>query len=399
LRHNSPVRRPLPILLAVILIAGGIQYLRPLPAIAARPVVAASQPVGSAPVLPWPARGSAALYVEGLGEIGSSATITPTPMASTAKVMTALVVLEDHPLALNEPGPVITVTRADVATFVAERNQNASVLPVNAGEQLTEYQLLQGLLLPSASNFADMLAAWDLGNVPAFVNRMNARAAALGMSHTHYADVSGFSPQSVSTPGDLIALARTAMRLPVFAQIVAQPQATLPVAGVVRNLNTLLGQGGVIGIKTGHTDQAGGCLVVAADLTIDGQPVRVYGAVMGQPAALTGAFAATRALLAGLTPALHLRTVVEHRDVIAQYRAAWDEAGTIVAGERVAWVLLDGMVVSRQVRLTALPPALPAGGRAGTLTIGAGKRQAEIPLVTSGPINGPGLGWRLARGL
>src|SRR5207244_2706367 len=127
---------------------------------------------------------------------------------------------------------------------------------------------------PSASNFAELLATWDLGAVPAFVGRMNVKAAGLGMSATHYADVSGFSPLSVSIPSDLIKLGQTAMLQPVFAQIVAQSQATLPVAGVVHNLDTLLGQGGVVGIKTGHTDQAGGCFVVAADLTIDGIAAR-----------------------------------------------------------------------------------------------------------------------------
>ena len=320
------------------------------------------------------------------------------PMASTAKLMTALLVLEDHPLALNEPGPTLTVTRTDVNAFLAQRNQNESVVPVVAGEQLTEFQLLQGLLLPSASNFAEMLATWDAGGAPAFVGRMNTRAAALGMSATHYADVSGFSPQSVSIPADLIKLGQTAMRLPVLAQIVGQSQATLPVAGVVRNLDTLLGQGGVIGIKTGHTDEAGGCFVVAADLTIDGLSQRVYGAVLGQPNALAGAFKATSTLLQGLAPALHRRPVVRQNDVIARYRTAWDEAGTIVASQSIAWVLVDGTAISRRVKLDDLPTVLAAGTRVGTLLIEAGAYQAEVPLVTAAPINGPDAGWRLTRG-
>ncbi|HYY45811.1 MAG TPA: D-alanyl-D-alanine carboxypeptidase, partial [Candidatus Angelobacter sp.] len=290
-----------------MLIVASFQYFRPLPAIVAAPVLTATEQLGAAAVLPWPARGQAALVIDGYGDVGSSGGNLAAPMASTAKIMTALIVLEDHPLALNEPGPVLTVSQADVATYFAERNEGKSVLPVSAGEQLTEYQLLQGLLLPSASNFAAMLSSWDAGSVPAFVGRMNARAAALGMSATHYADVSGFSPASVSTPTDLIRLAQVAMRLPVFAQIVAQPQATLPVAGVIRNLDTLLGQAGIVGIKTGHTDQAGGCFVFAADLTIEGQTVRLYGAVMGQPNFLPGAFAATTALMNAIRPALHLR--------------------------------------------------------------------------------------------
>ena len=382
-----------------MLAAVAFQYFRPLPVTAATSVVAAGERIGTIATLPWPAQGEASLFVDGVGEVGSSGGRTPVPMASTAKMMTALLVLEDHPLLLNQPGPTIAVTRADVNTYIADRNQNESVLPVAVGEQLNEYQLLQGLLLPSASNFAVLLADWDLGGVPAFVARMNARAATLGMSATHYADVSGFSPMTVSIPSDLITLARTAMQQPVLAQIVAQSQATLPVAGVIHNLDTLLGQGGVIGIKTGHTDQAGGCFVMAADLTIDGLSVRVYGAVMGQPNALAGAFKASTALLQGLKPALHLRPVVHSHDVIARYRTAWAEAGAIVAPQSVAWVLLDGTTVSRQVTLDILPAMLPAGTRVGTMVLEAGPRQAEIPLVTAAPINGPDTGWRLTRGL
>jgi len=378
--------------------AGAFQYFRPLPTITATSVVAASERLGTAPALPWPATGEAALYLEGAGAIGTSAGQSPIPMASTAKMMTALVVLEDHPLAAAQPGPVITVTQADVATFRAQRNQNESVLPVAAGEQLSEYQLLQGILLPSASNYADMLARWDLGDVSMFVNRMNTRAAALGMSGTHYDDVSGFSPLSVSTPSDLVTLARTAMLQPVFAEIVAQPQATLPVAGVVHNLDTLLGQGGVVGIKTGHTDQAGGCFVVAADLTIDAVPARIYGAVMGQPNALAGAFTTTTTLLHALSPALHLRSVVHRNDVIASYRTPWDEAGAVVADQSIAWVLLDGAMVVRRVALNELPAALPAGSRVGTLFIEAGVHRAEVPLVAATAITGPDAGWRLTRG-
>jgi D-alanyl-D-alanine carboxypeptidase (penicillin-binding protein 5/6) len=381
-----------------LLAAAAFQYFRPLPVTTASFVLPATERLGTAPNLPWPVQGEAGLLVDGVGDAGSSGGPSPVPMASTAKLMTALVVLEDHPLALSEPGPTVTVTRADVNTYFAERNQNESVLPVAAGEQLTEYQLLQGLLLPSASNFADMLATWDLGGVPAFVARMNAQAATLGMSATHFADVSGFSALSVSIPSDLIELGQTAMRLPVFAQIVGQSQATLPVAGVVRNLDTMLGQGGVVGIKTGHTDQAGGCFVMAADLAIDGVSVRVYGAVLGQPNALAGAFAATTALLRGLTPALHLRQMVRRDDVVARYRTAWDEDGAIVASQSIAWVLPDGTAASRQVKLDDLPPTLAAGTRVGTLFIGAGSHQAEVPLVTAAAINGPDLGWRLTRG-
>ncbi|TME80179.1 MAG: hypothetical protein E6I43_13600 [Chloroflexi bacterium] len=103
-----------------MLAVSAFQYFRPLPVTAATSVVPAVEHVGTAPALPWPAQGEAALLVEGLGEVGSSGGRSPAPMASTAKMMTALIVLDDHPLALNEPGPTLTITRADVNTFYRE---------------------------------------------------------------------------------------------------------------------------------------------------------------------------------------------------------------------------------------------------------------------------------------
>jgi serine-type D-Ala-D-Ala carboxypeptidase (penicillin-binding protein 5/6) len=381
-----------------VLLVGGIQYFRPLPATAVAPAMTSAERLGTAPALPWPSTGEAAFTVDALGEVQSAGGAAPIPMASTAKIMTALLILEDHPLNLNDSGPVLTVSRADVTTFIGERNQNESVVPVAASEQLSEYQLLQGLLLPSASNFASMLATWDVGSVPAFINRMNTRAAALGMTATHYADVSGFAPATVSVPQDLIKLAQTAMRLPVFAQIVAQSQATLPVAGVIHNLDTLLGQNGVIGIKTGHTDQAGGCFVFAADYSIDGQAARVYGAVMGQPNALPGAFAATSSLLTAVRLALYVRPVIQRADVVAHYSTAWGESGPIVAAQTVRWLLMDGATVARHTSINDLPSTLPAGSRVGTLTLDSGSHHADVPLVIEAAISGPDLGWRLTRG-
>lgn len=375
-----------------------VQYLRPVPAVAAGSVSSAPLVVGKAPVIPWPVKGQAALVVEGLAQVGTSGGVAPAPMASTAKVMTALLTLEGHPLGPGQQGPVLTVSRADVANFFAERYLNESVVPVSAGEQLTEYQLLEGLLLPSGSNFADILANWTSGTVPAFVNQMNTRAVALGMTATHYEDPSGFSPLTVGIPADLIKLAEVAMREPAFAAVVSEKQATLPVAGVIKNLNTLLGQDGIIGIKTGHTDQAGGCFLMAADLTVDGQPVRVYGAVLGQPNQLPGAFAASSSLLRSLTPALHLRTVSARGEVVGRYQAAWGEAGTIVTARSTAWLFEDGMTVTRQATLTSLGTSLPAGSRVGMLLLESPGHHAEVPLVTAAAINGPDLGWRLTRG-
>ncbi len=156
-------------------------------------------------------------------------------IASVAKVMTAYLVLRDHPLRLGEDGPTITLTDADVADTDRRRGQQESVVSVAAGEQLTERQALQALLLPSANNIAAVLARWDAGSEDRFVARMNAAARSLGMTHTRYTDPSGYDDATVSTAADQVRIVDRAMRLPVFASIVATPSATLPVAGTVHN--------------------------------------------------------------------------------------------------------------------------------------------------------------------
>src|SRR5262249_53301987 len=152
-----------------------------------------------------------------------------------------------------------------------------SAVKVAPGEMINERQMLDALLVGSADNMATVLANWDAGSEPAFVAKMNAAAAALGMGATHYADASGLNAASVSNAGDQLAASQAAMAMPTFAAIVRQPQVTVPVAGRIFNFNHLVGKDGIVGIKTGNTTAAGGCWAFAADRTVGGQPVTVVG--------------------------------------------------------------------------------------------------------------------------
>jgi D-alanyl-D-alanine carboxypeptidase (penicillin-binding protein 5/6) len=165
---------------------------------------------------------------------------------------------------------------------------------------LTERQALQALLLPSANNIAGVLARWDAGSVQQFVARMNVTARSLGMTHTRYTDPSGYDDATVSTAADQVRLVDRAMRLPVFASIVATPSATLPVAGTVHNTNTLLGRNGFVGVKTGSTAAAGGCFAFRAIRWIHGKRTTITGVVLGQPG-LVAAFAAADVMVDRIT--------------------------------------------------------------------------------------------------
>jgi serine-type D-Ala-D-Ala carboxypeptidase (penicillin-binding protein 5/6) len=231
----------------------------------------------------WPAYGQAAFVEEGRSQLHAGPNQHAAAIASVAKVMTAYVVLLDHPLRPGEDGPTITLNDADVADTDRRGGQEESVVSIAAGEQLTERQALQALLLPSANNIAAVLARWDAGSVERFVARMNAAARSLGMAHTRYTDPSGFDDATVSTAADQVRVVDRAMRLSVFASIVATPSVTLPVAGTVRNTNTLLGQKGFVGVKTGSTAAAGGCFAFRAIRWIDGKRTTITGVVLGQP--------------------------------------------------------------------------------------------------------------------
>ena len=247
----------------------------------------------------WPAYSQTAVQV-GQSQAQAGPNQHPAPIASVAKVMTAYLVLRDHPLRPGQDGPTITLIDADVADTDRRRGQQESVVPIAAGEQLTERQALQALLLPSANNIAAVLARWDAGSKERFLARMNATARSLGMTDTRYTDPSGYDAATASTAVDQVRLVVRAMRLPVFASIVAMPSVWLPVAGSVHNTDTLLGRNGFVGVKTGSTAAAGGCFAFRAIRWIGGKRTTITGVVLGQPD-LAAAFAAADAMVDRIT--------------------------------------------------------------------------------------------------
>jgi D-alanyl-D-alanine carboxypeptidase (penicillin-binding protein 5/6) len=248
----------------------------------------------------WPADGQAAFVLTGQSQVQAGPNQHVAAIASVAKVMTAYLLLRDHPPGLGQNGPTITLTDADVADTDRRRRRQESVVSIAAGEQLTERQALQALLLSSANNIAAVLARWDAGSTDRFVARMNATARSLGMTRTRYADPSGYDDATVSTAADQVRLVDRAMRLPVFASIVATPSATLPVAGPVHNTNRLLGHNGFVGVKTGSTAAAGGCFAFRAIRWIHGKRTTITGVVLGQPG-LAAAFAGADAMVDRIT--------------------------------------------------------------------------------------------------
>ncbi|MFZ0973114.1 MAG: serine hydrolase [Solirubrobacteraceae bacterium] len=227
----------------------------------------------------WPQRGQAALVI-GNGRPGTSPDEQPVPIASLAKVMTAYLTLERYPLGGTQDEFTLTVSAAQAQAMAEDGAQGQSVVAVRAGEQLTERQLLEALLIPSGNNIAQILATQVAGSDTRFLAEMNAEARALGMDHTIYTDPSGFDPSTVSTAADQLRVFRRAMRFPVFGQIVSMPDVTLPVAGTVTNYDPVIAEG--YAGKTGSDSAAKGCLAFFTDVTVGGRRQTAVGVVLGQ---------------------------------------------------------------------------------------------------------------------
>jgi serine-type D-Ala-D-Ala carboxypeptidase (penicillin-binding protein 5/6) len=396
---SGSVRR-LGLLVAVVLVAAGTwNYLRPIPAVAATSSGPAQFAItGTPPSLPWPSVGSGAVGVSELGLIAASGDVPPAPTASVAKVMTALVLLADNPLAKGEAGPTLTMTDQDVATYMADMAEQQSVVPVRAGEHLTEFEALEALLIPSGNNIAETLARWDAGSVPAFVAKMNQLAVALHLKRTTFADPAGVSIQTVSTPSDLLAMGMAAMRHEVLAQIVNLPETTLPVAGTVYNVNAALGENGIIGIKTGSGLNSGANFLFAAAATVDGQQLTLYGCIMGQPT-LRAAFNQAEALIGTLKAALRVRQVIARKDVVGAYTTTWGSHSDLIATVDVTLVEWPGIILRRHLDAQTLvvDGPLASGMSEGKLHIVLGDQQVDVPLVTADSLDPPGMMWRLLR--
>jgi D-alanyl-D-alanine carboxypeptidase (penicillin-binding protein 5/6) len=229
----------------------------------------------------WPAEGQGA-YQLGDTPARASADERPAPIASLAKVMTAYLVLKHLPLHGAEPGPRFRVTRADVMDTARRRTTDQSIVDVRAGERISERAALLALLLPSANNIAVLLARQVSGSVAAFVAEMNATATWLGMSHTVYTDPSGFDAGTVSTAVDQLRLAELVADDPMLAELMSTRTATVPVEGEVSNTNTLLGEDGFVGMKTGSDNAAGGCFMFRSRREVGGRSVDLVGVVLGQ---------------------------------------------------------------------------------------------------------------------
>ena len=406
---RSIVRRvkiwtPLVILLAIVFAV--VQAVRPLPA--AGLTLSADETYtfkGGTLDLPWPGQGQSAIEVEGVGSLGTEGTQTPKPIASVAKIMTAYVILQEHPLKGTEGGEKITV---DQQAEDESKNEDESTAAMTKGQQFTERQMLQMLMIPSGNNAARLLARWD-SDSKTFVGRMNAAAKKLGMTKTTYTDPSGLDKTTVSTAVDQLKLAKAVMQNEVFRSIVAMAKADIPGLDkpIYNNNDLLVQQVGVIGLKTGSSTPAGGNLVWAATKTVDGKTQTIYGAVMNQDAgtgrvwdSLQLAITNSQKLIDTIQKGLTSATVVKKGEVVGYVDDGLGGQTPVVATKNMTAIGWPGL--KTRISLGSGDKAVPHEAKAGTvvgdLKVGDGSSHAvKIPVALQSALTEPGYGAKLTR--
>jgi serine-type D-Ala-D-Ala carboxypeptidase (penicillin-binding protein 5/6) len=313
------------------------------------------------------------------------------PIASTTKLMTALITLEHADLDK-------VVTAIPYAAAPAE-----SLMGLKAGDRVSIRDLLRGLLLPSGNDAAATLAVRVAGSRARFVRWMNKRAGELGLEGTHYSNPVGLDDAgNHSSAIDLAELALVLLKNPFFAATVDSKHLTVTMGGrrrTLTNRNTLLQDGSWIdGVKTGHTSQAGYVLVGAAKR----RGVRLISVVLADPSE-AARDSDSLALLRWGMRLFRSSAPVKKGQVLARPKLAFrDEHAELVAAAGTRVVVRRGEPA--RVRVVGVPDEIDgpvaAGTRLGTAIVTRdGREVARVPIVTRTPIAAVTFGDRVSTSL
>lgn len=392
-------RRRFTVFGALAVLLGGLSYfpltlLAPVGAISAE-VVPYEVPAVAEPALDWPSNAATAIGAVGVpGVLASTGTEEPRAIASITKIITALVVLDKHPLADGEDGPAITFGWNDVRYYDDYYSVGGMVKPVRAGLTVSERELLQVVLISSANNYAKSLALWAFDSEAAFLDAARAWLDSHDLTTTAIYEPTGMDPRNVSTASELLTLAKLAIADPTVSQIVATPVASVPYIGEFENSNKLLGSLGIDGIKTGTLNAAGACLLFSSDFPVGDSTVTIVGVALGGVDHKTQ-FPQVRDLMATVAAGFQQVELVQKGDVIAEYSSSWDGRAAAVAAEGYSQLVWGAPTIERSV--TVDPIGLAVDGTAvGSLRLTVDGTVTDVPLELEGSMEDPGPAWRLS---
>ncbi|WP_225310321.1 D-alanyl-D-alanine carboxypeptidase [Microbacterium testaceum] len=375
----------------------------PLPA----PTVTSKTPVANAGApasLALPSGGEMLLRVEGGADyLGPDAAQSfaavggndARSLASISKLITALVVLDAHPLdGPTDPGPTISYTEADTDLYDQFYVQGAVIARMPDGLKLSLHDSLTTMLLPSAANYAVAIARWGFGSEGAYVSAARSWLSKNGLNDTRIVDATGIDSRNSSTPSDLLTLAKIAEANPVIAQIAGTKSAQINGPGFVTNTNDLLGTLGITGLKTGNLGDGSFNLLFTSSLDVGiGAPLQITGVRLGGETH-DSTDADVRKLLQSLSDGFHDIPLGTVGDTIGTISTPWGSSASLVLAQTTKLRTWSDTPVTVDLKTTT-PQNYADGEVVGSVTWTAGPKTTSSSVKIAGAIEEPTLWWRL----
>jgi D-alanyl-D-alanine carboxypeptidase (penicillin-binding protein 5/6) len=398
-KHSRRSRRLILLILIALILIGLYVYIAlffPLPKLS--PTVSYQPASPTISDLTWPSVGEAAVGVYETNIIDTNGSQKPVPTASTAKLLTALSILKIKPLQVGQQGPLITLGPTDVAIYNKYVSEDGSVVPVVSGEQISEYEVLEAMMLPSANNMADSLANWAFGSLSAYSTYANTYAKQLGLNSTHIgSDASGFNPSTTSTPADLVRLGEDALKNPILAQIVSQKTAAgIPVVGTIKNVNQLIGMDNIDGIKTGNSDQAGGVFISSSTTEVGGKQVTLVTALANAPTLYDATYDSLPLITSAQKNFADVNSI-DADSIVGSYTMPWGGSVAAIAQKTVTTESWKGTTVGVNLKLNKILTTTQAHQVIGSVIVQKTPftSQQSTTITLESAIPKPPIWWRL----
>ncbi|MGY6497503.1 MAG: hypothetical protein ACXIUP_04680, partial [Microcella sp.] len=337
-----------------------------------------------------------------LPDVGASAVVLPTgepitagdegprPIAGTARLILAHVVLDREPLEVGRTGPALIIDADHVARTRDLAAAGIRTVPVFVGEAWTRRDLLVATLLGSGNNLAEFLAIDVFGDLGAYQSAASAWLDANGLTDTQVADVSGINPGTTASAADLALLAQLTAQQPVMVDIYALRPSTVSTGASFSDNTRFLSEIGANGYVNTYTDEAGVCILTSVQVA--GTTVTI--ALYGQPS-YPAAEEALRGVVTALEENLRTTTIVAPGDTVAEYVADWGQSARIVASDAVESTTLGSEEVEVSFEIDERTTVL-RGTTVGRMVVTTGDGRSVVILESAETITEPGVGWRFA---
>jgi D-alanyl-D-alanine carboxypeptidase (penicillin-binding protein 5/6) len=370
---------------------GPATLLGPLPDVTSSPV---APPVidASPPLLP--SEGASALIEDPEGApLAAAGDEDPVPMAAATKVITALVVLDEHPLDADQEGDVVPITSDDFLSYLDYQAAGARTVTVYTEDRWSERGMLQALLLGSSNNHADTLVRWAFGSVEDYLVAARAWLDERGLDDTTVADATGLSEESTGTASNLAIIASLALQDAAIDSVLTSDVEGLPSRRGIENTTTYLPDLGITGVSRSYTDAAGICLLFRLSIEVGDATYHAYGAILRQTDWDT-LEASVRALVLQAETSVVDAPLVADGTPLVSIGTPWGQTVTASAGASVSaphWTTASPTVTTTLEPLQAAGP----GTIVGSAEITAAGRTETAPVRLDKRLQDPGVLWRL----